>query len=107
MSELAEYTAVDRTTLTRTVDQLVEGGLVERATPREDRRQVLLNLTVAGRTACRASLDAIFNVNRQLLADLPEADQRGLARSLEAILAGMIADPALLARVSLRGPAKD
>ena len=40
MSELAEYAAVDRTTLTRTVDQLVDAGLVERATPREDRRQV-------------------------------------------------------------------
>src|ERR1700679_177025 len=38
MSELAGFTAVDRTTLTRTVDQLVETALVERTTPREDRR---------------------------------------------------------------------
>src|ERR1700736_765180 len=42
MSELAEFSATDRTTLTRTVDQLVDAGLVERTTPREDRRQVQL-----------------------------------------------------------------
>jgi DNA-binding MarR family transcriptional regulator len=107
MSELAEYTAVDRTTLTRTVDQLVDAGLVERTTPREDRRQVLLNLTDVGRATCQASLSAIFRVNRELLASLPQADQRGVARSLETVLGSMIGDPDLLARVSLRGSTKD
>ena len=67
MSELAEYSAVDRTTLTRTVDQLVDAGLVERATPREDRRQVVLTLTDEGRRICRRSLRAIFKVSRELL----------------------------------------
>src|SRR5271154_3734416 len=60
MSELAEYSAVDRTTLTRTVDQLVDAGLVERATPREDRRQVVLTLTGEGRGICKRSLRAVF-----------------------------------------------
>src|ERR1700761_1502407 len=39
MTELADISAVDRTTMTRTVDQLVAAGLVERATPPTDRRQ--------------------------------------------------------------------
>src|SRR6202789_3200192 len=76
MSELAEFTAVDRTTLTRTVDQLVDGGLVRRTTPREDRRQVVLTLTDAGKETCRRSLRAIFGVNRQILDGLAQDDQR-------------------------------
>jgi MarR family transcriptional regulator, lower aerobic nicotinate degradation pathway regulator len=105
MSELAEYTAVDRTTLTRTVDQLVEAGFVERATPREDRRQVVLTLTNSGRRTCQQSLNAIFECNRDLLADLPEADQRVAARVLESFLGRLVDDPGLLERLTLRVPA--
>jgi DNA-binding MarR family transcriptional regulator len=105
MSELAEFSAVDRTTLTRTVDQLVDAGLVERSTPREDRRQVVLTLTGAGRRACRQSLGAIFGVNRELLGGLPEDDQRVVARSLEAFLGRLVGDAALFERLTLRGGA--
>src|SRR5262249_44026632 len=49
MSKLAEMTAVDRTTMTRTVDSLVAADFVERTTPPNDRRQVLLSLTALGR----------------------------------------------------------
>lgn len=48
MRELAEFMAVDRTTLTRTLDQLAHAGLVDRTTPREDRCQVVLTLATAG-----------------------------------------------------------
>jgi len=102
MSELAEFTAVDRTTLTRTVDQLVDGGLVRRTTPREDRRQVVLTLTEQGRRACRRSLRAIFGVNRHILDGLAEGDRRQVARALEAVLGRLVDDPALLARLTLR-----
>jgi DNA-binding MarR family transcriptional regulator len=102
MSELAEYTAVDRTTLTRTVDQLVDAGFVERATPREDRRQVVLTLTPAGARTCRQSLNAIFECNSELLAGLPEEDQRVAARVLESFLSRLVEDQALLARLTLR-----
>jgi DNA-binding MarR family transcriptional regulator len=105
MSELADFSAVDRTTLTRTVDQLVDAGLVERATPREDRRQVVLTLTQDGAEACRASLRAIFRVNRELLADLAEEDQRGVARALEAFLSRLVEDEDLLRRLMLRDAA--
>jgi DNA-binding MarR family transcriptional regulator len=102
MSVLAEYSAVDRTTLTRTVDQLVDADLVERATPREDRRQVVLTLTESGREACRRSLRAIYGVNRDLLGGLAEDDQRVVARSLEAFLGRLIDDASLLERLTLR-----
>lgn len=103
MSELAEFSAVDRTTLTRTVDQLVDSGLVERTTPRTDRRQVLLTLTDEGRTTCLRSLRAIYDVNLQILQGLAEDDQRQVARSLETFLGRLVDDPELLRRLTLRG----
>jgi MarR family transcriptional regulator, lower aerobic nicotinate degradation pathway regulator len=102
MSELADFSAVDRTTLTRTVDQLVDGGLVERTTPREDRRQVMLTLTELGAHTCRRSLQVIYGVSRDLLAGLAEADQRVVARSLDAMLGRLVEDPAILRRLTLR-----
>jgi DNA-binding MarR family transcriptional regulator len=102
MSELAEYSAVDRTTLTRTVDQLVDAGLVERATPREDRRQVVLTLTGEGRRVCKRSLRAVFRVNRELLSGLHESDQRAFVRALETFLSRLVDDQQLLQRLTLR-----
>jgi DNA-binding MarR family transcriptional regulator len=102
MSELAEYSAVDRTTLTRTVDQLVDAGLVERMTPREDRRQVVLTLTSEGQRVCKRSMRAVFRVNRELLGGLDEPDQRTFARALEAFLGRLVDDPELLQRLTLR-----
>ena len=102
MSELADFSAVDRTTLTRTVDQLVESGLVERATPREDRRQVVLTLTEAGRVICRRSMEAIFEVNRELAEDIDDDDGRAAVRMLESLISRLVSDPALRERVLLR-----
>lgn len=102
MSELADFSAVDRTTLTRTVDQLVECGFVERATPREDRRQVVLTLTEAGREIGERSMRAIFEVNRELASGMAEEDGRAAVRMLQALIARLVPDPALRERVLLR-----
>ncbi|HEX3408563.1 MAG TPA: MarR family transcriptional regulator [Caulobacteraceae bacterium] len=102
MRELAEFMAVDRTTLTRTLDQLADGGLVERTTPREDRRQVVLTLTAAGKAACRRSLQAIYRVNRDLLKGMREEEQRALARGLDLLIDRLAPDPDLLARLRLK-----
>jgi DNA-binding MarR family transcriptional regulator len=102
MTELAEFSAVDRTTLTRTIDQLVQSGHVARSTPPEDRRQVVLTLTDSGRAACRGSMRAIYRLNQQLLDGMDEDDQRVLARAFERFLGHLVQEPALLERVLLR-----
>jgi DNA-binding MarR family transcriptional regulator len=101
MRELAQFIAVDRTTLTRTLDQLADAGLVERSTPREDRRQVVLTLTAGGKTACRRSLQAIYRVNRDLLEGMGEDEQRALCRGLDQLVARLAPDPDMLNRLRL------
>ncbi len=48
MSELADLTTIDRTTLTRTVDRMEEAGWVARRPDADDMRVVRLALTAAG-----------------------------------------------------------
>lgn len=50
LNELAEILALDKSTMSRTVDNLVNGGLVERNIDKGDRRYTTLNLTVEGTT---------------------------------------------------------
>jgi DNA-binding MarR family transcriptional regulator len=99
MSELADYSAVDRTTMTRTVDQLVAAGLVERTTPPSDRRQVLLTATPAGMTANSEALRAVYRLNRRALEPLDESDQRRLCRAQQAMITSLVGDPVLARRL--------
>jgi DNA-binding MarR family transcriptional regulator len=99
MNELAEFAAVDRTTLTRTVDQLVQSGWVERTTPKADRRQVLLTLTRDGREVFRKALKAVYRVNIASLEAVPESESRIAARALRKIAANLVGDADLARRV--------
>jgi DNA-binding MarR family transcriptional regulator len=49
LSDLADYEAVNPTQLSRTIAQLVESGLVERWTDRDDRRAAWVKPTPAGK----------------------------------------------------------
>jgi DNA-binding MarR family transcriptional regulator len=99
MNELAEFAAVDRTTLTRTVDQLVRSGWVTRATPKADRRQVRLTLTREGREVFRKALKALYRINLAALEGIPDAERRAAAHTLRKIAAGLVGDPDLSRRV--------
>ncbi|MFI4935999.1 MAG: MarR family winged helix-turn-helix transcriptional regulator [Caulobacterales bacterium] len=93
MTQLAEFSAIERTTMTRTVDHLVASRLVERTVPPHDRRQVVLTLTETGRLAQREGLKAVFRLNRQLLSDIPETAQRTTIRAQQRMVANLVADP--------------
>jgi len=101
MTHLAGYSAVDRTTLTRMTDQLVRASLVERTTPPTDRRQVLLSITETGRRVLEAARKLVDGLNGALVRNLPDADQRAIARGFERIVANLTNDPALLRRLLL------
>jgi DNA-binding MarR family transcriptional regulator len=89
MTDLADLSAIDRTTMTRIVDQLVE----------RDRRQVLLSLTPKGRRTYAAALKAIEGVNREALRGLPDETLRAVARAEQAIVANIAPSPERAARL--------
>lgn len=82
MTELASFTAMQRTTLTRIADQLVARGLVTRAGEARDRRQVILNITDAGRETHGEALGMVLSLNSRLLDRVPEPERRSAARVL-------------------------
>ena len=95
MKDLARYTTIDRTTLTRSVDTLVEQGTVVRSTPAGDRRKVELNLTDQGVAAYRGAVAILTSFNGRALDGVGVADQRAIVRSMKTIVGNLVTDPRL------------
>ncbi len=105
MKELAQFTSIDRTTLTRMIDQMVAGGLVTREHAVRDRRQVILSLTPDGLALGRQAVDLLTEANRKAASSLPAHQIDAAAQVLEAVLRNLITDMELLERVlTLRRP---
>lgn len=86
MTELSNFTAMQRTTLTRIADQLVAGGLVERNAEARDRRHVVLDLTDHGHSTYAKALAVVLNLNQRLMDSVPEKERRSAARVLMQIV---------------------
>jgi DNA-binding MarR family transcriptional regulator len=93
MGELAFLSSIDRTTLTRTVDQLTAQGLVERVTSPTDRRKVTLSLTAKGRTLHRKGRPAVSAVNRRVFGEVSDAQLGQMIVTLRQSIAAMVTDP--------------
>ena len=86
MTELANYTAMDRTTLTRVADHLVANGLAARREDPKDRRHVLLEMTRLGRDTYLKALAVVFDLNSRLLDGVNETGKRAAARVLRQVM---------------------
>jgi DNA-binding MarR family transcriptional regulator len=105
MKELAQFTSIDRTTLTRMIDQMVAGGWVTREHAVRDRRHVILNLTEEGVSLGRQAVDRLTEANRQAAQNLAPHAIDAATGVLEAVLRNLIFDAELLERViTLRRP---
>jgi len=93
MGELAFLSSIDRTTLTRTVDQLTAQGLVERITSPTDRRKVTLSLTAKGRSLHRKSQPAVAEVNRRVFTGVSDAQLGQMIVTLRQAIAAVVTDP--------------
>jgi DNA-binding MarR family transcriptional regulator len=78
---LVTQTLVTSGTMTNRIDRLVAHGLVERYPAPDDRRGVLVRLTLSGRATVDAALEDLLEVERRLLAGL-STDQRGALADL-------------------------
>lgn len=82
MSTLAEWMAVDRSTMTAEIKRLEKAGLVRRRADPVDRRAVLVTPTTAGRIAMERHRQAAQEVYNTLLGKWTDRDQVEFARLL-------------------------
>lgn len=92
MNELARSTTMERTGLTRTLDQMEDKGLITRTTPPQDRRQVRVALTPAGHQAYERGYGAVTAWNRAALGSLPTDQLTALKTALDEVLTSAMAD---------------
>ncbi len=89
MSDLAKLSAIERTTLTRAVDQLEQEGLVERLGADNDRRKVKIAMTAKGRVALDAAIDVARAFNEASLTGVSDETRRSMVRGLQQMLANL------------------
>lgn len=92
MSELARGTFIDRTTLTRVVDQLAAAGLIERKSDAKDRRKVLVWPTRTGKRMVIVGDKVIGEINAEIAGVLPSEAVRSMNRCLLTLVDALIAD---------------
>lgn len=86
MLDLADRTAVDRTTLAYTVRNMVEEGLVRRAPRPSDRRSVVLGLTPRGNRVLKKILPTVLSINDRCLSGFEEQEIKSLFAQLRRII---------------------
>jgi DNA-binding MarR family transcriptional regulator len=74
--QLADALRLQKSTISRLVDRLTEGGLVERTPNPQDRRSHLIGLTPTGTRRARRLEDARRELFERLLADLAHNERR-------------------------------
>lgn len=84
-SQLAQRAQLDRGRTSKAITSLVGKGLLRREARSGDRRQAALALTGAGRTVYETMLPLVVELNRELLACLPEAEVARLDAVLDAL----------------------
>lgn len=94
MGEVAAFCATDRTTLTRTVDRMVEGGLIQRDRDLVDRRLVHLILTAKGQDVFQSALLDVTRFNERVTGVLKPEDVAPLQPMIRRILVHVLEDKA-------------
>ena len=92
MNELADFTTIDRTTLTRALDRMVRDGLIERRSDALDRRSTRLMLTAAGAAAFRRVLPRVVEQNERAMQGFDEGERAALRALLHRMIRNLDPD---------------
>lgn len=105
LSELAERTMTDRSSVAAIVERLEEAGLVASERSAEDRRRVLVRITATGRRRLDAAPEPPTALLLGGLERLPRAELTTLAASLERLVEamGLMDEPASMLFEERRG----
>jgi DNA-binding MarR family transcriptional regulator len=80
--ELAEYSVIPHSTLSRLLDRMARNGLVKRTSAAHDLRAVALSLTAAGRKRYERILPLALALNAELMRGFTPDERRTLAALL-------------------------
>lgn len=83
MGDLAERVGVHPSTLSRTVDRLVAGDWIARASSQESRREVHVKLSDRGRALVNDVTDRRRTQIARVLTSMPDADRTAVRRGME------------------------
>jgi len=75
LNELSSRLFLDKSTLSRTVESLVNMGLVLREVPKENRREIRIKLTRGGKSVCQEINEGNDDYFRRILTSLPSGDR--------------------------------
>ena len=82
LSDLAQLTSIDLSTLSRLVGRMVRTGLVERGRGNGDKREVMVTLSAKGTRTTRAIIPAAQRYERVALRGLSAAESTALKQML-------------------------
>ncbi len=82
LTALAALLQLDKSTLSRTIDAMVNSGLVERITDSDDRRYMELSLTAKGKSFFHSANEACNNFYRKVFSFLPVEEHQAIIHNL-------------------------
>ena len=85
MSEISVLTGLEKSSFTRSVDQLVKKGFLEKKSPIHDRRKIKLSLTNKGEKAVKLIRNDVDVYLESLLAGFSEKEKNEFFKSLNTI----------------------
>lgn len=89
VSELANKLSLDKSTVSRTVEGLVNISLVDRVIPKENRRLALINLTNSGKQVCSTINYSNDGYIKAVLKDFTREEQKEFLRLFEKLSRNM------------------
>lgn len=85
LNELADLLVLDKSTMSRTINNLVEAGQVARDTPSGDKRYVSIKLTKEGNNAFHSIESSMNQYYQNIFLSIPEGKREQVIESLELI----------------------
>jgi len=86
LNELAQLLALDKSTMSRTTNNLVESGLVVRELHSEDRRYVTIKLTEEGRAVLQSIEGSMELYYKSIFSEIPEDKREQVLESLQLVI---------------------
>ncbi|BCJ94713.1 hypothetical protein acsn021_22820 [Anaerocolumna cellulosilytica] len=81
--ELADLLGLDKSTMSRTINNLVEADLVLRELDMENRRYVIIQLTDNGRTVFKNTEESMNSYYQSIFSSVPEDKRNQVLESLQ------------------------